>query len=131
MATRTRRRTAGAGESIAAQIQQLVRERDDLKVENANLKAQLEAINSALSRVGAQTVAVGRRRGRNATLPLAAPVSEKRKRRPITDPEILAKRNAALAKARAARAERLARARAAEQGEAAPAEPALMEGVGQ
>jgi hypothetical protein len=37
---------------------------------------------------------------------------QRRKRRPITDPEVLARRNAALAKARAARAEKLAAARA-------------------
>jgi hypothetical protein len=37
----------------------------------------------------------------------------RRTRKPITDPEVLAKRNQALAKARAARAERLAAARAA------------------
>jgi hypothetical protein len=53
----------------------------------------------------------GRGRGGAATfaLPEAKP---RRQRRPITDPEVLAKRNAALAKARAARAERLAAARA-------------------
>jgi len=37
----------------------------------------------------------------------------RRARRPITDPEVLEKRRQALAKARAARAERLAAARAA------------------
>jgi hypothetical protein len=104
-----------------------VKERDDLKVENANLKAHLEAISSALRHVGAQATG-GRGRGRSSGLAAAAPVSEKRKRRPITDPEVLARRHAALAKARAARAERLAAARAAAQGEtAAPAEPAVVE----
>jgi hypothetical protein len=42
-------------------------------------------------------------------LPEARP---RRQRKPIADPEVLAKRSAALVKARAARAERLAAARA-------------------
>jgi len=129
MAMSRRRRTTGAGQTIAGQIQQLVQERDELKVQVATLTADLEAIRSALGRVGTQAAAGGRGGRRSAgSATLVAPPPERRKRRPITDPEILARRNAALAKARAARAERLAAARAAEQGGVAqPAEPAGVE----
>lgn len=47
-----------------------------------------------------------------------APVPEPRKRKPITDPEVLAKRNQALERARAARQERLRARRGEGAGEA-------------
>ena len=119
--TRGRRRSARAASgtrAIVDQIAQLVsanealqRENRELTDENQRLRSELTEIGSALGRI---TGAPAGRRGRGAealALPEAKP---RRQRRPITDPEVLAKRNAALAKARAARAERLAAARAAE-----------------
>ena len=117
----TRRRRAPRGSDtrlVVSQITQLVaqnealqRANSELTDENQRLRSELTEIGSALGRI---TGAPAGRRGRGAealALPEAKP---RRQRRPITDPEVLAKRNAALAKARAARAERLAAARAAE-----------------
>jgi hypothetical protein len=117
---RRRRRTARGSETalVVTQITQLVqanealqRANKELTDENQRLRSELTEIGSALGRL---TGAPGGRRRRGAPalgLP-EAPV--RRKRKPVTDPEVLAKRNEALVKARAARAERLAAARAAE-----------------
>ena len=116
--TGRRRRPAQGADTrvVVTQITQLVAANESLKLENARLQAlngqlrgELTAIGSALGNL------TGGRRGRGGrdaatfAMPEAAP---KRKRRPITDPEVLARRAAALVKARAARAERLAAARA-------------------
>jgi hypothetical protein len=119
-ATTRRRRSTRASDTrlVVTQITQLVQQNETLQranrqltEENQRLRSELTEIGSALGRI---TGAPAGRRGRGAealALPEAKP---RRQRRPITDPEVLAKRNAALAKARAARAERLAAARAAE-----------------
>jgi hypothetical protein len=118
--TRRRRGTRGQQDTrlVVSQITQLVQANEtlqrtnrELTEENQRLRNELTEIGSALGRI---TGAPPGRRGRGAealALPEAKP---RRQRRPITDPDVLAKRNAALAKARAARAERLAAARAAE-----------------
>jgi hypothetical protein len=94
----------------------LQRENRELAEENQRLRAELTEIGSALGRL---TSAPRGRRGRRGAEPLVlTEVKPRRQRRPITDPEVLAKRNQALAKARAARAERLAAARAAQAGTA-------------
>jgi hypothetical protein len=115
--TGRRRRTTGGADTrlVVTQITQLVaaneqlqRANRELTEENQRLRGQLTAIGSALGGL------TGGRRGRvrGVAAPYALPEARPRqKRRPITDPEILARRNAALAKARAARAEKLAAAR--------------------
>lgn len=115
---RTRRGRNARGSDTAAvvtQITQLVaanealqRQNRELADDNNRLRGELAEIGSALGRL---TVAPrGRRRGAAAvTLPEA---TSRRRRKPITDPEILAKRAQALMKARAARAEKLAAAKA-------------------
>jgi hypothetical protein len=120
--TRRRRRSVRGADTrlVVSQITQLVQANEtlqrtnrELTEENQRLRSQLTEIGSALGRI---TGPPAGRRGRAAAAEsLALPeVKPKRQRRPITDPEVLAKRNAALAKARAARAEKLAAARAAE-----------------
>jgi hypothetical protein len=122
---RRRRRPAAQGPDtrlVVTQITQLVaaneqlqRANRDLTEENQRLRDELTAIGSALG-----SLMGGGRRGRGrggAAVALALPEAKpRRQRRPITDPEVLARRNAALAKARAARAEKLAAARAAGSG---------------
>jgi hypothetical protein len=118
-ATTRRRRTTRARSdagSVVGQITQLVATNETLKRENAallafneQLRAQLAEIGTAL---GSLTGARRRGRGRGAVQPaVLADVKPKRTRRPITDPEQIERRRAALAKARAARAEKLAAAR--------------------
>lgn len=125
--TRGRRRStrAAAGtRAIVDQIAQLVaaneslqRENRELTEENQRLRSELTEIGSALGRL---TTGPRGRRGRRGAESLAlTDAKPRRTRRPITDPEVLAKRNQALAKARAARAERLAAARAGAQAESA------------
>jgi hypothetical protein len=113
----SRRRGQANGRPIVEQITEIVaanealqRENQELAAENAELQAQLREISMALGRL---TGAGQRRRGR-LTPDTAADGAERprRKRKPITDPEVLEKRRQALAKARAARAERLAARRA-------------------
>jgi hypothetical protein len=114
--TRRRRRTAQADTRlVVTQITQLVaanetlqRANNELSEENQQLRGELTQIGSALGSLTGGRRARGRRGVATFALPEAKP---RRQRRPITDPEVLARRNAALAKARAARAERLAAAR--------------------
>jgi hypothetical protein len=115
--TRRRRRTAQGPDTrlVVTQVTQLVaanetlqRANRELTEDNQRLRSELTAIGSALG-----SLTGGRRgRGRRGAAPLALPEAKpRRQRKPITDPEVLARRNAALAKARAARAEKLAAAR--------------------
>lgn len=88
----------------------LQRENRELTEENQRLRGELTDIGSALGRLTGGP----RRRGRGGVDALALPEARpRRQRRPITDPAVLEKRKQALAKARAARAEKLAAARAA------------------
>src|SRR5215467_7968809 len=117
----TRRRRAASGidtRLVVTQITQLIaaneqlqRANRELTEENERLRGELTTIGSALgSPTGGRR---GRGRGRAAAalaLPEARP---RRQRKPITDPVVLARRNAVLAKARAVRAEKLAAARGA------------------
>jgi hypothetical protein len=105
---------------VVTQITQLVqanetlqRANKELTEENQRLRNELTEIGSALGRL--TTAPTGRRRrGGAPTLALGLPEAPpRRKRRPVTDPEVLARRNEALVKARAARAARLAAAREA------------------
>src|SRR5262249_47896282 len=93
---------------LVAANEQLQRANAELNTENQRLRGELTDIGSALgSLTGGR---LGRGRGAAAlALPEAKP---RRTRKPITDPEVLARRSTALAKARAARAEKLAAARA-------------------
>ena len=119
--TRRRRKTTVGGDTrlIVTQITQLVAANETLQRENRELTEQNERLRSELLQIGSALGSLaGPRRGRGrrgaAVAALALPgVKPRQKRKPITDPEILARRNAALAKARAARAEKLAAAKAA------------------
>jgi hypothetical protein len=120
-----RRTTRGRSDtiSVVGQISQLVaanetlqRENSQLTEENLRLRGELTEIGTALGRLTGAARARGR--GRRGAAPLALPeIKPRRQRRPITDPEQLERRKQALAKARAARAEKLAEARAAASGE--------------
>jgi hypothetical protein len=118
--TRRRRRTVQGTDTrrVVTQITQLVAANESLKLENAKLQALNEQLRSDLLQIDAALGSLtggsrrGRARGGAATLALPE-AKPRRQRTPITDPEVLARRNAALAKARAARAEKLAAARAA------------------
>jgi hypothetical protein len=98
---------------LVAANEQLQRANSELTQENQRLRSELLQIGSALG-----SLPGGGRRGRarRGAATLALPEAKpRRQRRPITDPVILARRDAALAKARAARAEKLAAARAGAQ----------------
>jgi hypothetical protein len=84
--------------------------RENLELVKANeaLRAELTEIGSVLGHL--TRAPHGRASRDGATLALPA-VTIRRPRKPITDPEQLERRRAALAKARAARAEKLAAAR--------------------
>ena len=121
--TRRRRRTAEGHDTrlvvtqiteLVAANEQLQRANRDLAEENQHLRSELTAIGSALG-----SLTGGRRgRGRRGAASLALPETKpRRQRKPITDPAVLARRGAALVKARAARAEKLAAARAGASGE--------------
>jgi hypothetical protein len=90
--------------NLVAAVETLRRENQRLTEDNERLRAQLAEIGSALGR------SAGGRRGRGAAAAVA-PDGAPRQRRPITDPDALERRRAALVKARAARAEKLAAAR--------------------
>ncbi len=119
-ATNGRRRTSRSGadsRTVVTQITQLVtanetlqRENQELRAETDRLRAELRDIGNALGRL---TGGSGRGRSRRAVALVGEPQQPKRQRRPITDPAQLERRKQALAKARAARAEKLAAARAA------------------
>jgi len=117
-----RRRTArsDAG-SVVGQITQLVTANETLKRENAELLAANQRLRAELTEIGStlgRLTGGPRRRGRGAAQPfvLAEP-KPRRQRKPITDPEQLERRRQALAKARAARAEKIAAAREGASGE--------------
>ena len=118
---RTRRRgtAASATRGIVDQITQLVganetlqRENQNLVEENRRLRGELVEIGSALGRLTGGPRTRRARRGAEVVETLAE-AKPRRQRRPITDPVVLEKRRQALARARAARAERIAAARAA------------------
>ena len=118
--TRTRRRTARARSdagSVVGQITQLVSANETLKHENAELLALNEGLRAQLLQIGSalgRLTGGPRRRGRRgAEMAVLAETKPKGQRKPITDPEQLERRRQALAKARAARAEKLAAAKAA------------------
>jgi hypothetical protein len=103
---------------VVTQITQLVaankslqRANTELTEENQRLRSQLTQIGSALGSLTNPRRGRGRRGAAAAAVALAE-AKPRRTRKPITDPEVLARRNAALAKARAARAEKLAAAKA-------------------
>jgi len=115
--TRRRRRSASGTDTrlVVTQITELVaanetlqRANKELTEENQRLRNELTQIGSALGSLTGARRGRGRRGAAALTLAEAKP---RRQRKPITDPEVLARRNAALAKARAARAEKLAAAR--------------------
>jgi hypothetical protein len=119
---RRSRRTAQGTDTrqVVTQITQLVAANENLRLENAKLQALNEQLRSELLQIGSAlgSLTGGGRRGRGGrgAATLALPEAKPRqKRKPITDPEILARRGAALVKARAARAEKLAAARAGGQ----------------
>jgi hypothetical protein len=102
---------------LVAANEQLLRANRELTEENEQLRSELLQIGSALgSLTGGGRRGRGGRGGRGAPTIALPEAKARRQRRPITDPEVLARRNAALAKARAARAEKLAAARAAAGG---------------
>jgi hypothetical protein len=106
---------------VVTQITQLVTANETLQRANRDLTEENERLRGELTQIGSAlgTLTGGRRaRGRRgAAAALAVPDAKpRRQRRPITDPEVLARRNAALAKARAARAEKLAAAKAGVSG---------------
>jgi hypothetical protein len=125
MAPRGRRSASNSipGGGVAAQVEALVQENRDLRGEIERLLENerdiMAALNSASATRAISGAVVGRRAGRPRAASLPAPIrpaaptlKEKKTRRPITDPEQLAKRREALTAARAARAEKLAAARA-------------------
>jgi hypothetical protein len=118
--TRRRRSTRGQQGTrlVVTQITQLVQANETLQRANRELTEENQRLRNELTKIvsalGPLTRAPAGRLGRGAAALALPEAKPRRQRRPITDPEVLAKRNAALAKARAARAERLAAARAAE-----------------
>jgi hypothetical protein len=113
-----RRGTASAASGVVDQISQLVatnealqRANRELTEENRRLQGELAEIGTALGRLTGGPR--GRRGRRGVEIPGLVEVKPRRQRKPITDPEQLERRKQALAKARAARAEKLAAARAA------------------
>src|SRR5215472_6219347 len=117
--TRRRRRSTAVFDTrlVVTQITQLVAANEELQRANRELTEENQRLRSELTAIGSALGSLtGGRRGRGRDGAAALSVLEakpRQKRRPITDPEILARRNAALAKARAARAEKLAAARSA------------------
>jgi hypothetical protein len=117
---RRRRATQGLDTRlVVTQITQLVAANEQLQRANRELTEENQRLRSELTEIGSALGSSDGRRGRGrAGAALAgSEVKPRRQRKPITDPEVLAKRSAALAKARAARAEKLAAARAVAAGE--------------
>ena len=118
MIARRRRTTPGADtRPVETQITQLVAANERMKLENATLQALNEQLRGELTAIGSVLGNLtggrrGRGRGRGASALALPEAKPRRTRKPITDPEVLARRSAALAKARAVRAEKLAAARA-------------------
>ena len=116
--TTRRRRTAQSTDTrqVVTQITQLVAANEQLQRANRELTDENQRLRSELTEIGSAlgSLTGGRRgRGRRGAAALALPEAKpRRQRKPITDPEVLARRSAALVKARAARAEKLAAARA-------------------
>jgi len=120
--TPTRRRTrstaATSTSAVVDHISQIVSANEALQRENGELRSEVERLRTELMEIGA---ALGRLsggprggRGRRGVALAALTVVQAephRQRKPITDPEQLERRRAALAKARAARAKKLAAAR--------------------
>jgi hypothetical protein len=115
--TRGRRRTAQGADTrlVVTQITQLVAANEQLQRANRELTEENQRLRSELTQIGSALGGLtgGRRgRGRRGAAALALPEAKpRRQRKPITDPEVLARRAAALVKARAARAEKLAAAK--------------------
>ena len=116
--TRRRRRTTRVSDTrlVVSQITQLVVANETLQRANKELTEENQRLRSDLTKIGSALGSLsGARRGRSrrGAAALALPeVKPRRQWKPITDPEVLAKRAQALAKARAARAEKLAAAKA-------------------
>ena len=113
---RTRRRSARTDlDSVVSQITQLVARNETLKRENAELVAANERLRRELTEIGSALGSLsggrGRRGRRGAAFAVVAEAKPRRQRKPVTDPDALERRRAALAKARAARAEKLKAAR--------------------
>jgi hypothetical protein len=115
-----RRRSSIRGRSdtaaVLGQVTQLVTANETLKRENAELLAVNEQLRAHLAEIGSalgRLTGGPRRRGRRGVEPFAvvAEAKPKRTRKPITDPAQIERRRAALAKARAVRAEKIAAAR--------------------
>src|SRR5215472_11021604 len=120
--TPTRRRTRSAAatstRAVVDHITQIVSANEALQRENVELRSEVERLRGELTEIGSALGRLGGgprggrgRRGVALTALAVADAKPKRQRRPITDPEQLERRRAALAKARAARAEKLAAAR--------------------
>ena len=113
--TGARRRRTGRARSdtapVVGQITQLVAANETLKRENAELLAFNEQLRAQLLEIGSALGSLTGGRGRRGRLPaqlaVVAEAKPRRQRKPITDPQQLERRRAALAKARAARAEKL------------------------
>ncbi|MFN2465460.1 MAG: hypothetical protein ABR598_04250 [Candidatus Dormibacteria bacterium] len=125
--SRTRKPRAGVTEadrSLLAGVRGLVERVAELETENRRLRQLLDEISQSLqSPSGASSADAPRRRGRPPKVQTTGAEDRPRRGRPrktpgtpkvrrkITDPVVLEKRRAALAKARAVRAERLAAAK--------------------
>src|SRR5262249_28056309 len=99
--TKRRRPAQGADtRQVVTQITQLVAANESLKLEKAKLRALNEQLRAQLQEIGAAlgSPTGGRRgRGRRGAAGLALPEAKpRRQRKPITDPEVLARRSAAL-----------------------------------
>jgi hypothetical protein len=114
-AKRRRSTTGTATRLVVTQITQLVAANETLQRANRELTEENQQLRSEMTQIGSAlgSLTDGRRgRGRRGAAALALPEAKPRRtRKPITDPDVLARRAAALVKARAARAERLAAAR--------------------
>jgi len=96
---------------LASANETLQRENGELRSEVERLKGELMEIGAALGRLSGGPRSGRGRRGAALTTVTVAEAKPKRQRKPITDPEQLERRRSALAKARAARAEKLAAGR--------------------